>query len=58
MSLRKAGAEKGIQVKIHAGAPGQMQIFKDGIKLFDYREAGELPTTGELLGLIGPKNTS
>jgi predicted Rdx family selenoprotein len=53
VSLRKAGAEKGIDVKVRAGAPGQMQIFKDGAKLFDYREAGGLPTTGELLRLIG-----
>jgi len=53
VSLRKAGAEKGIKVNVKTGAPGQLQIFKNGAKLFDYKEAGQLPTTGELLRLIG-----
>jgi predicted Rdx family selenoprotein len=53
VSLRKAAAEKGIDVKVRAGGPGQLQIFRDGIKLFDYKEAGDLPETGQLLRLIG-----
>jgi hypothetical protein len=52
VSLRKAAAEKGIPVQVRSGSPGQLQIFKDGAKLFDYREAGQLPTTGELMSLI------
>lgn len=52
MSLRKAAAQKGIEVKVHAGAPGQLQIFRDGAKLFDYKEAGALPLTSELLKLV------
>ena len=52
MSLRKAAAEKGIPVKIRAGGGGQFQIFRDGVKLFDYKESGSLPQTRELLNLI------
>ena len=52
MSLRKAAAEKGIEVKVRAGPPGQLQIFKDGAKLFDYKETGNLPETVQLLNLI------
>ena len=52
MSLRKAAAEKGIEVKVHSGPPGQLQIFRDGAKLFDYKESGDLPETGQLLQLI------
>jgi hypothetical protein len=52
VSLRKAAAQKGIAVKIRAGAPGQLQIFRHGIKLFDYRDAGILPATPELLKLV------
>ena len=51
VSLRKAAAAKGVDVKVSTGAPGQFQIFKDGAKLFDYKEAGDLPSTGELLRL-------
>ena len=51
VSLRKAAAAKGVDVKVSTGAPGQFQIFKDGAKLFDYKEAGDLPGTGELLRL-------
>ena len=52
MSLRKAAAEKGIDVKVSTGSSGQLQIFRDGAKLFDYRESGSLPATPELLKLI------
>ncbi|HVH88234.1 MAG TPA: hypothetical protein VM912_16050 [Terriglobales bacterium] len=54
MSLRQAAADRGIPVKVRTGPPGQLQIFKDGAKLFDYKEAGRLPATGELLKLIAP----
>ena len=53
MSLRNAAAQKGIPVKVRAGPPGQLQIFRDGTKVFDYKDAGGLPTTAELLNLIG-----
>ena len=52
MSLRKAAAQKGIEVKVRSGPPGQLQIFRDGAKVFDYKEAGDLPETGHLLKLI------
>lgn len=52
MSLRKAAAAKGVDVKVTTGAPGQFQIFRDGAKLFDYKEVGDLPATGELLKLF------
>jgi len=52
VSLRNAAAEKGIEVKVRSGPPGQLQVFRDGAKLFDYKEAGDLPETGQLLQLI------
>jgi predicted Rdx family selenoprotein len=52
VGLRKAAAEKGVDVKVSTGAPGQFQIFRDGAKLFDYKETGNLPATGELLKLF------
>jgi len=52
VSLRKAAAEKGIEVKVRSGPPGQLQIFRDGAKLFDYKETGDLPETEKLLQLI------
>jgi hypothetical protein len=53
VSLRKAAAQRGIEVKVRSGPPGQLQIFRDEAKLFDLREAGHLPTTMELLKVIG-----
>lgn len=53
VSLRKAAAQKGVEVKVRAGPAGQLQIFRDGTKVFDYKEAGGLPATAELLKLIG-----
>jgi predicted Rdx family selenoprotein len=52
VGLRKAAAEKGVDVKVSTGAHGQFQIFRDGAKLFDYKETGNLPATGELLKLF------
>jgi predicted Rdx family selenoprotein len=52
VSLRKAASQKGIPVNVRTGSPGQLQIFKDGTKVFDYKEAGELPSTAELLRRI------
>jgi hypothetical protein len=52
VSLRKAAGAKGLDVRVKSGPRGQLQIFRDGTKLFDYREAGTLPPTGELLKLI------
>ncbi len=57
MSLRKAAAEQGLEVKVKNGPPGQLQIFRDGNKLFDYKEAGGLPPTSELLRLIMTRAT-
>jgi hypothetical protein len=53
VSLRKAAAQKGVEVKVRAGPAGQLQFFRDGTKVFDYKEAGGLPATAELLKLIG-----
>jgi len=53
VSLRKAAAQKGIEIKIRSGPRGQLQVFRDDTKLFDYKEAGGLPTTAELLKLVG-----
>jgi hypothetical protein len=52
VSLRKAAAKKGISVKVRNGALGQLQVFRDGIKVFDYKESGSLPTTDVLLRMI------
>ena len=53
MSLRKAAAQKGIDVKVRSGSPGQLQIFKDETLIFDHKQSGELPSTEELLRLLG-----
>ncbi|HET9741390.1 MAG TPA: hypothetical protein VFQ00_01460 [Terriglobales bacterium] len=52
VSLREAAAQKGIPVKIKTGSPGQLEILRDGVKLFDYKQSGALPDTERLLGLI------
>jgi predicted Rdx family selenoprotein len=52
VSLRKAAAENGVEVKVRNGAPGQFQLFKDGNKIFDYKEVGGFPPIQELLKLI------
>lgn len=52
MSLRNEAAEKGIDVKVKTGARGQFQLFKDGTKLFDYKEVGTMLPTSQLLQLI------
>ena len=52
VSLRKAAAKKGISVKVRNGALGQLQVFRDGTKVFDYRESGTLPATDILLRMI------
>jgi len=52
VSLRRAATQKEIEVKIRTGAPGQLQIFRDGTKLFDYKDTGILPATPELLKLF------
>ena len=52
MSLRKAAAKKGISVKVRNGALGHLQVFRDGIKVFDYKESGTLPATDVLLRMI------
>jgi len=52
VSLRNAARERGLDVKVGTGTRGQLQIFRDGTKVFDYREAGNLPPTAELLKLV------
>ena len=53
VSLRQAAADKNITVRIRTGSPGNLQIFKDGAKLFDYKqEGGKLPDSAALLQRI------
>ena len=52
VSLREAAAQKNIEVRIRTGLPGNLQIFKDGTKLFDHKKTGTLPETSALLRLI------
>lgn len=52
MSLRKAAADRGLKVKVSSGSPGQLQIFKDGTLVFDHKQAGDLPSTTELLRML------
>jgi len=54
VSLRKAAAEKGMEVKVRSGSPGQLQVYKDGALIFDHKQSGELPSTEDLLRLLGP----
>jgi predicted Rdx family selenoprotein len=52
VSLRQAAAQKNISVRIRTGQPGNLQIFKNGTKLFDHKQEGTLPATDALLRLI------
>jgi predicted Rdx family selenoprotein len=52
VSLREAAAQKNIEVRIRTGLPGNLQIFKNGAKLFDHKQTGTLPETSALLRLI------
>jgi len=47
VSLRKAAAAKGVDVKVSTGVTGQLQVFKNGDKRCDYNATGDTPTTGQ-----------
>ena len=42
----------GIPTKIKMGAPGAMDIFLDGQKIFSYKETGRMPAPSEVIRLI------
>jgi predicted Rdx family selenoprotein len=52
VSLREAAAQKNMDIRIRTGMPGNLQIFKNGAKLFDHKQEGTLPETNALLRLI------
>jgi predicted Rdx family selenoprotein len=44
--------ELGVQTRIGAGAPGSLNVFVNGKKIFSYKEAGRLPAAAEIISLI------
>jgi Uncharacterized protein conserved in bacteria len=52
VSLREAAAQKNMDIRIRTGMPGNLQIFKNGAKLFDYKQEGNLPDSAALLQRI------
>jgi selT/selW/selH-like putative selenoprotein len=47
--------ELGLPVKVRAGAPGALDVFVNGEKIYSKRETGRFPAGDELIQLIRPK---
>ena len=41
-----------IPTKIRMGAPGSLDVFVDGQKIYSKKDAGKMPTGDEIVGLI------
>jgi selT/selW/selH-like putative selenoprotein len=44
-----------VPVRLRAGAPGALDVFVDGERVYSKKQAGRLPTSGEVLTLIRDK---
>jgi len=42
----------GVDVKTQWGSSGQMDVFRDGQKVFSYQESGRMPSVTELVTRI------
>ena len=47
--------EFGVPVRVRAGAPGSLDVFIDGGKIYSKKQTGRLPRSDELIGLIRSK---
>jgi predicted Rdx family selenoprotein len=56
VSLKKAiERELSIPVRVRMGGPGALDVFVDGEQIYSKKQMGRLPTSRELIGLIGGK---
>jgi selT/selW/selH-like putative selenoprotein len=44
-----------VPIKLRAGAPGALDVFVDGERIYSKKQTGRLPTADELIQLIRPK---
>lgn len=47
--------EFGVPIRVRAGAPGALDVFVDGDRIYSKKKAGRSPTADELIGLIRSK---
>jgi selT/selW/selH-like putative selenoprotein len=47
--------ELGSPVRVRAGAPGALDVFVNGEKIYSKKQTGRMPSGEELIGLIRPK---
>jgi selT/selW/selH-like putative selenoprotein len=50
--------EFGTPVRIRAGAPGAMDVFVNGEKVYSKKQTGRMPGADELIELLRPKAAS
>ncbi len=56
MSLKNnVERELHVPVRVRAGAPGALDVFVNGEKIYSKKTTGRLPTSEELINLIRPK---
>ncbi|MGC2656989.1 MAG: Rdx family protein [Bryobacteraceae bacterium] len=56
MSLKnEIEREFGVPIRLRAGAPGSLDVFVDGEKIYSKKKSGRLPASGELSDLIRSK---
>jgi selT/selW/selH-like putative selenoprotein len=44
-----------VPVRVRAGAPGALDVFVNGERIYSKKQTGRLPTADELIDLIRPK---
>jgi selT/selW/selH-like putative selenoprotein len=44
-----------VPIRLRAGAPGALDVFVDGERVFSKKQIGRLPTSGEIITLIRDK---
>lgn len=47
--------EFGVPTRLRIGAPGALDVFVNGERIYSKKETGRLPTADELINLIRPK---
>jgi hypothetical protein len=56
----KEGIERelGIPTRIRTGAPGSLDVFADGERIYSKKETGRLPSTAEVINLLRSRATA
>ncbi len=42
-----------VPIRLRAGAPGSLDVFVDGERIYSKKQTGRSPSAAELIGLIG-----